>query len=129
MADHVNPYRRLVLAGMVDGRLGAYLSGVACGQTAYIDQVSIATEVLSTSIGTGLVFEFVEACRRGGFIREIVYGLHTPEDSSLCSFKDALGFPVRHVHSKVWMNPLAEKFIQMRYPHRYYRLRGKPAKP
>ncbi|MDB6152579.1 MAG: hypothetical protein JWL90_1032, partial [Chthoniobacteraceae bacterium] len=34
---HVDPLRRLVLAGMVNGRLGGYLGGTACGETAYID--------------------------------------------------------------------------------------------
>lgn len=115
----------LVLAGLNDGKLGGYLSGYAVDGTAYIKEVRIATEAFSSYVGIGLVFEFVQACRRSGNIHEVVYGLHSREDSALCVFKEGMGFPVQHIPAKVKMNPIVGKFIRWRYPHKYYRLTGR----
>ena len=117
------PCGRLVLAGLNDGKLGGYLSGYAISGTAYIEEVRIATEAYSSYVGIGLVFEFVQACRRGN-IHEVVYGLHSREDSALCVFKEGMGFPVKHIPTKVEINPIIGKFIQLRHPHKYYRLTG-----
>lgn len=65
------PGPRLVLAGMVEDRLGGYLTVRAVAATAYIDNVWIATWALRSAIGTGLVYDFVQACRRGGAVREV----------------------------------------------------------
>lgn len=124
VAGYTTPRRRLVLAGLIGTKLGGYFTGHAVNGTAYIDSVYIATEVLPTSIGSGLVFEFVQVCRRSSEIREIVYGQHTPEDRALCVFKEGIGFPLKHVPTKVGMNPIIRKFICWRRPHVYYRLTG-----
>lgn len=124
IADYTSPGRRLILAGLIGTKLGGYITAHAVNGTAFIDKVYLATEALLTHIGTGLVFEFVQVCRRSGEIREIVYGLHTPEDSALSVFKEGMGFPVKHVPTKVQMNPIIGKFICWRYPHVYYRLTG-----
>jgi hypothetical protein len=116
---------RLVLAGIVDGRLGGYITGTGVEGTAYVDNVWIATEALRSSIGTGLIFEFVQACRRSGEIREIAYGLHTPEDQPLAEFKTSLGFPAVRVPSRVKVNPLAAPLLRRLNPHGYYRLTGR----
>jgi hypothetical protein len=121
---HVVPGQRLVLGGLVEGKLGAYMSGFCIEGTAYIDIVHIASDALSSAVGTGLVFEFVEACRRSGSVREIVYGLHTPEDPALCTFKAGIGFPPCLIPSRVQINPVAAQFLARRHPHRFYRLHG-----
>jgi hypothetical protein len=54
----------IVLAGLVDDRIGGWIAGYAVDGTAYIEIVDLATEAQSTQIGTGLHFAFVEACRR-----------------------------------------------------------------
>jgi Acetyltransferase (GNAT) family len=115
---------RLVLAGIVDGGLGGYITGTAVHGTAYIDNVWIATEALRSAIGTGLVFEFVQACRRGGGIREVAFGLDSAEDRSLVEFKERLGFPVRLVPARVRINPLLAPIVRRRHPYQYYRLTG-----
>jgi hypothetical protein len=115
---------QLVLAGLVDGRLGGYLTGTLVEGTAYIDNVWIATEALRTAIGTGMVFEFVQACRRAGDVREVVYGLHSVEDQSLGAFKESLGFPVTRVPAKARINRLVAAVVRGRRPHTYYRLTG-----
>lgn len=83
------------------------------------------TEVLTTNITTGLVVDFVQVCRRSGEISEVVYGLHSREDFLLCQFKEGLGFPVKHLPTKVMMNMVIGKIIQWRWPHKYYRLTGR----
>lgn len=113
----------LVVAGLNDGKLGGYMTGYAVNGTAYIQEVRIATEAYSSYVGIGLVFEFVQACRRGN-IHEIVYGLHSREDSALCVFKEGMGFPAKHIPTKVEINPIISIFIKRRYPHKYYRLTG-----
>jgi hypothetical protein len=115
---------QLVLAGIVDGRLGGYLTGTLVRGSAYIDNVWIATEALRSAIGVGMVFEFVQACRRGSATREVAFGLDSVEDPTLVAFKEGLGFPVTRVSAKAWINPLAAAVVRRRRPHVYYRLTG-----
>lgn len=117
------PGSHLVLAGIVDGRLGGYLTGTRVRRSAYIDNVSIATEALRSAIGVGMVFEFVQACRRGG-VREVVFGLDSVEDPSLVAYKESFGFPVMRVPAKVRINRFVAAVVRRRRPHKYYRLTG-----
>lgn len=116
--------RRIILAGFIGDKLGGYLSGYVVNDIGYMEDLIIGTEALSSSFGDGLRFEFVQLCRRSGKIRQIVSGLHAREDAKLCSFKEGGGFSVKHIPAKVQMNPVVEKFIRWRYPHKYYRLTG-----
>ncbi|WP_445174127.1 hypothetical protein [Microcoleus sp.] len=125
LVDYVTPGRRLILAGLINDKLGGYLTGYVVNDTAYMEDLIIATEVLSTNIVTGLVFEFVQICRRSGLIREVYYGLHSREDSALCVFKEGMGFPVKHIPTQIEMNQMIGKFIRWRYPDKYYRLTGR----
>lgn len=115
----------IILAGLVDDRLGGWIAGYAVDGTAYVELVDLATEALSTHISTGLHFEFVEACRRSPGVREIAHSPHIPEDEALVTFKEGIGFPVVQVPSKVWMVPFAEAFIRTRKPFLHYRLTGR----
>lgn len=124
LSNYIDPSHRLVLAGFINGKLGGYLAGYAVDQTAYFENLYIATEVLTTNINFGLVYEFVQACRRSN-IFEVVNGLHSPEDQPLCVFKESIGFPVQQIPSKVWIHPIAESLIRWKYPYKYYRLTGK----
>jgi hypothetical protein len=121
----VRPGRRFVLAGLVGGRLGGYVDGFAVGATAYLDHVVIATEVLGTQIGIGLQFAFVESCRRSDGVREVVHGLHAPEDESLSTYKQRIGFPVRHVPARLWVVPGALPLLRRAAPAVYYRWTGR----
>jgi hypothetical protein len=121
--DYITPRHRLILAGLIDAKLGGYLTAYAVNGTAYIEHVYIATEALPTSIGSGLIFEFVQICRRSK-IHEVAYGQHSREDRALCVFKEGMGFPVKHIPTKVCMNPIIGQFIHWYRPHAYYRLTG-----
>lgn len=124
LVDYISPGHRLVLAGLIDCKLGGYITGYAVSGTAYIENVYIATEALPTSIGSGLIFEFMQACYRCGAIREVVYGQHSREDQSLCLFKEEMGFPVKLIPGKIRVNPIIAQYMRWRYPHKYYRLTG-----
>lgn len=121
----VRPGREFVLAGLVEGRLGGYVTGFAIGPIAYLDDVVIATEALSTQIGIGLQFEFVEICRRSPGIQEVVHGLHAPEDEALSMYKQRIGFPVRHVPARLWLVPGALPLLRRAAPPVYYRWTGR----
>ena len=124
LAEYIDPARQLVLAGLVGDQLVAYLVGHGIGRVAYMDRLYIATEALTSGVGTGLVVGFVQACRRSGKIDCVVYGLHSREHDGLCRFKEGMRFPVTHVPAMVRVNPIMARFLQWRYPHKYYRLRG-----
>lgn len=125
ISNYIIPKRRLILAGLIEGKLGGYIEAHAVEGTAYIQSVYVATEALSTYIGTGLVFDFVQVCRRSGKINQIVYGQHSREDEALCVFKDGMRFPVKHIPAKVQINPVMDNFIRWRTPDSYYRLTGR----
>jgi hypothetical protein len=112
------------LAGLLDGRLAAYLGGWAVGETAYFQRLHIRTDALATQVGTALVFAFVEACKRSGEVSAVVNGLHTPENQGLSAYKEAIGFPVRHYPARVWFVPGAVRVLQAFRPHVAYRLTG-----
>ena len=114
----------LVLAGLVDDRLAGYMTGYAVTDIAYIQSVYLATEFLSTYMGTGLPFEFVQICRRAGSIRQVIYGLHSIEDAPLCTFKLGMGFPPKSVPTRLSLYPMVRALLRYRYPYKFYRLTG-----
>ncbi|NMO16596.1 hypothetical protein HPC49_08970 [Pyxidicoccus fallax] len=113
-----------MLAGLVDGRLGGFLTGYAVDGVAYGLNAYYATWALPTNISTGLIFEFAQLCRRSGRVRTLVGGLHAPESPQLSQFKDDMGFVVDRIPSRWNMHALARAFIRWRRPHAYYRLTG-----
>lgn len=115
---------RLVLAGLAEGRLRGYLDGFAVDGTAYLDHLYVHSAALQTEVGTGLVFEFVQACRRSGLVREIVYGLDVPSDRSLKQYKEKMGFPVVKIPTRQWLLQPARTLIRRWRPEVYYRLTG-----
>jgi hypothetical protein len=119
------PAQGVVMAGLVDGRLGGYLTGHAVDGTAYIRDVVVATDALKTHISTALTYEFIRACRRSGCIREVVHGLHARENEGLCRYKEWLGLPLRGVPARVTMLPGTAAVIRRLSPDKYYRLTGR----
>ena len=113
-----------VIAGLVDGKLGGYVKAYAIEDTMYVHIVKIATEFLSTAIGTGIIFDLVQACRRNESIKHVVYGLHSPEDPRLIAFKEGMGFKTVTIPSHVWMLPGLRTVIRKKKPYAFYRLTG-----
>ena len=125
----LGPRGRHLLAGVVDGRLAAYLTAFAVEGTAYIENVHLASEFMSSSIGSGLIYEFVQQCRAAGAIERIVYGPHVPDAPALGVFKEGMGFPVQRIPSVMWLAPLVRLYIRRRHAHAYYMITGEPYAP
>ena len=119
------PAAGIVLAGLVDGKLGGYITGFAVDGTAYVRDVVVSSEFLKTEMSTGLTYELIYGCMRSPGIRELVHGLHAPENAGLCRYKEWLGLPIRRVPARVSMLPGAAKVIRRRNPNKYYRLTGR----
>jgi hypothetical protein len=118
---------RLVIAGFVDDALGGYISGHVVDGTAYFEDLYVASEVLTTNMTLGLIYELVQAFRESGQVDEVVNGLHAREDPALDTFKESIGFPVVHLPTRVHVHPWARALLQWRYPDKLYRLVGDPA--
>lgn len=116
--------RGVVLAGLLDGRLAGYYTGYAVAETAYIENVHLATAALGSNISSGLFYAWVLLCQRSPGIRQLVHGLHTPENPTLCQYKESLGLSVLHVPARTWFLPPAEQIVRNIQPQVYYRLRG-----
>jgi hypothetical protein len=115
----------MVLAGFLDERLVAYMSGWAVGSTAYSHDLHISSDALSSQVGTALVFAFVEASQRGGQIERVVNGLHSLEDESLSGYKDGIGFPLRRFPAIVRFVPGLAPLVRHLRPYVAYRLTGR----
>jgi len=116
--------RDLLAAGFVDGQLAGYFLLSCVDDVAYIDQVMLATEYLSTDIGTGLTYETVMILKRQRRVRYAVYGLHSVEKPSLTRFKDAMGFNVVAWPVKYSLSPLLRRYLSWRAPEKLYRVTG-----
>lgn len=116
--------RRLIIAGLVDGRLGGYLESYAVNGVLYTHELFVATEALPTGVGTGLYVETIEIGARAGTIRDVCIGLHTPENPDLCAFKAGLGFRVVHVPARTSIPAAIGTYIKARRPAAHYRLTG-----
>ncbi len=117
--------RLTFFAGLLDGLLVGYLGGWAVDSTAYFQRLHIRTEALASQVGTALVFAFVEACARGGEVREVVNGLHSPEDEGLTAYKEGIGFPVRRYPARVGLVPGVLPLLRRLRPNAAYRLTGR----
>jgi len=125
MGHHFHPRRGVILAGLIEGRLTGYVVSYAIEHTGYVEGVELGDEALEANVSLGLVFEWLQACRRSGVITQIVHGLHTPEDANLCHHKERMGFTVLHVPARHWFAPLTGRLVRLADRHRYYRLTGR----
>lgn len=116
--------RMLMIAGLVDGRLGGYMESYAVDGVLYIDRSYVATEVVHTGISTGLHMETFGTCTQAGTIHTVVSGLHRLENAGLCSFKKSLGFRVVQVPARVVIPAPIRVAIKSVRPATHYRLMG-----
>jgi len=117
----------LILGGLVDGRLAGYLVSYAVGSTAYVDDAIVDTNHLSTNISSALFFVLSQICKQSGRIKQVVHGLHTPENAGLCHYKETLGLSLVKVPAFTWFLPPTGNIIKRLRPYAYYRLKGERA--
>ena len=117
--------RRLILAGLVEGRLAGYADSFAVEGHAYLCNTFVASEFLSTNISTGLRFEGAQAYRRSGAVRTVADGFDMPEQKDVMAFKTRLNFKVVPVPARIGMLAPARAILRARRPWAYYRMTGK----
>jgi hypothetical protein len=116
--------RRLIVVGLIGGRLAGYLESHAVDGVLYADEIFVATEALCTGIGTGLYVEAIKIAAGARSVDSVCIGLETPERPSLDAFKDGLGLPVVQVPARSSIPPAIGAFIRARRPASHYRLTG-----
>lgn len=116
--------RRLIVVGLIDGRLGGYMESYAVDGVLYADELIVSTEAMRTGIGTGLYVETIKIGARSPSVKDVCVGLETPERPGLSAMKKGLGFRVAHVPARVVIpGPIAASIRVLR-PAAYYRLTG-----
>ena len=116
--------KSILLAALVDGQMRGYVVLSAVDDVAYIDTVLLATEFLSTDMGTALAFESVQVARRCPQIKHVVYGLHSVEDSRLGVFKEGMGFKIHLWPLKFRIPQIIRWIVGRQSPEKLYRLMG-----
>ena len=128
MVERVSDPRRIVLCGLIDGRLVGYLEGWILENqgfdTAYINTVTLHSNHLTSQVGTGLVVDFIQICKRLPSVAEIVYGYKIDGDPALDTFKLGIGFPVCRLPSRIWILGPGRHLIRHWMPSRYHRYTG-----
>lgn len=117
-------WNMVVLAGMVDGKLGGFAAVLGVGSTAYIEEIMVPIEMKHTNMASGLIYELVQVCKRSPDIKEVCHALHVREDEPLSYFKEDLGFKVIHIPSRCWLLPFVKDIIGRKRPHTFYRFYG-----
>jgi hypothetical protein len=120
----MRPGRRLLLAGLQDGMLAGYVEGYAVGGVAYLEDLVVRTEALTTNVATALQFELVYAAKRTQGVKEVVHGIHAPDDPELTQYKERLGFPVQPVPARMSLLPGAAAVMRRVAPMALYRMTG-----
>ena len=121
--------RRLIVVGLIDGRLGGYMESFAVGSVLYADELIVSTEAMRTGIGTGLYVETIKIGARSPSVRVICVGFETPERPGLSVMKEGLGFRVVHIPARVVIPGPLEAMIKVVRPATHYRLRGVRSAP
>jgi hypothetical protein len=115
---------RLLVAGLIGGRLRGYLDSYIVGDVLYNDEIFVSTSALRTGIGTGLYVETLNAAAREASIRDVCNSVHRPHDVNLCRFKQGLGYRVVHVPARAQIRTPMRAYLRARRPELYYRLTG-----
>jgi|APSaa5957512622_1039677.scaffolds.fasta_scaffold04237_3 hypothetical protein len=114
----------ITLAALIGEEIGGYMVVSAVADTMYIDTVLLATEHLSTNLGTALAYEVAQVARRSAGVNKVVYGLHSREAEQLSKFKEGMGFGVHKWPVRYDINPLALSVLRKNCPDKLYRLTG-----
>lgn len=115
---------RVFVAGLIHGRLAGYVESYAVDGVLYLHEIFVATEFLSSGIGTGLYVETIEIGARSGAIREVCSGIHTPERPGITAYKVSLGLQIVQIPAYIAWPTLVGAYIKARRPLTYYHLTG-----
>lgn len=119
-----DPPRALVLAAVRDDRLLGFTYGFAVDTAVYHDYVYVGDEGLPHNVSLCLFHALATLAARRGSIRELMHGLHTPENPSLTEFKRRVGLAIVQLPARVWFAPGVGPLIRRFRPRKYYHWAG-----
>ena len=120
----LDPPRGVVLAALRDGRLLGFATGFAAETAGYHDVVYIGDEGLPHHVSLCLFHALATLAARAGTIREMMHGLHIPDDPGLGEFKRRIGLPVVPLPVKFWFAPGVHTLVRRLMPKKYYHWSG-----
>jgi GNAT superfamily N-acetyltransferase len=119
----------LIFAGLVRGKLAAFISGLAVDDCAFGETLVIGDAYRATDIGSRLILAFIQACQRTDGVNRIFCSSVVPSKPGLSAYKGRMGFPAIAVPMTVTLRPgLASFFhsvVRKVNPGMYYQLYGK----
>jgi hypothetical protein len=118
------PPRGLVLAAVRNDRLLGFAYGFAVDTAVYHDSVYVGDEGLPYNVALCLFHALATLAARRGSIRELLHGLHMPENPTLTEFKRRIGIGVVQLPARVWCAPGVGPLIHRFWPLKYYHWRG-----
>lgn len=118
----------LILAGLVEGNLAGYVTGLAVDNTAIAEMLVVGDSYKSTNVGTRLMYAFIEACQRTEGIDQIYNWRVEPSKPGISQYKERLGFSATEVPATVVLRPGINSLFQFAVrkvrPEVYKRLYG-----
>jgi len=115
---------RMVLAGLVNGKLGGYLEICSVDGIAYVQTLYLATEAMKYCICSGLFFTIYMICQKSDHIIEMAIGQPVTGDDKLNVFKKSMGQTIKSIPSRYKILFPVKPILKLKYPDKYYRLTG-----
>ena len=116
--------RRILVAGLIDGRLAGYLESYAVDGILYGRDLYVATEAMRTGIATGLYLETIEIGVRSGLVRRLCLGPELRERPGLAFFKKTMGIGVAQLPIRVVIPRPIRTVMRRLSPAAFYRITG-----
>ncbi|HPG41151.1 MAG TPA: hypothetical protein PLP19_10860 [bacterium] len=114
--------RNMILAGLVDGKLGGIFEVYAVDGFAYLETANFADFALSSYVSIGLHYEFIQVCRRSPAIHTLVHGQVAADDEGLRTYKKSLNFNEQSIPSLVKLLPGVSAAMRIIAPGKYAKL-------
>ena len=119
--------RRLLVAGLIDGRLAGYLESYAVDGILYGRDLYVATEAMKTGIATGLYLDTFEIGVRSGLAQRLCLGPELRERPGLAFFKKTMGVGVVRLPIRVDIPAPIRTVMRRLRPAAFYRITGQEA--
>ena len=120
--------RRLIVAGLINGRLAGYMESYAVNGVLYGRDLFVATEAAKTGIATGLYVETMAIGARTAGVDRLCLGPVIQDRPGLAWFKKTLGVPVAHVPTRVEIPLPVRELMRLTRPAVYYQITGLQAR-
>ncbi|MBN2411466.1 hypothetical protein JXQ31_07220 [candidate division KSB1 bacterium] len=115
---------RMVLAGLVNGKLGGYLEICSVEGIVYVQTLFMATDAMKYCISAGLFYTIYMICQKSESVTEMAIGQPVTDDDNLNVFKKSMGQIVKSIPAWYKIIFPIKPILKLKYPDKYYRLTG-----